>query len=192
MPDLLHPRAPLRWQGLLLVMTAALLTTAGLASPASGHALIRSTTPADGEEVGGAPTEVVLEFNEPVTANAGAVRIFDTDGQRVDEGDAQVVGAAELHVGLQPDLDDGTYIVSWRATSADAHPVHGAFVYSVGPAGEDIEAAIAEILQDDDDAAVQAAAAIARFCSTPRRCWPPVASPSSSGSTTARHPTGGR
>ncbi len=162
--ELLHRSgAPLRWQRLLLVMAAALLATAGLASPASGHALIRSTTPADSEEVDSAPTEVVLEFNEPVTANAGAVRVFDTDGQRVDEGDAQIVGEAELRVGLQPDLPDGTYIVSWRATSADAHPVHGAFVYSVGPAGEGDEAAIAEILQGDDDAGVQAAAASARF-----------------------------
>jgi copper transport protein len=153
----------MRWKRLLFATATAFLLSAGLALPASGHALIRATTPSDSEELDSAPTEVLLEFNEPVTANPGAVRVFDTDGERVDVGDAQVVGGTELRVGLQPDTPQGTYIVSWRATSADAHPVHGAFVYSVGPAGQGDETAIAEILQGDDDGTVQAVAAIARF-----------------------------
>ncbi|HEX5586397.1 MAG TPA: CopD family protein, partial [Acidimicrobiia bacterium] len=32
-----------------------------------------------------------------------------------------------------PDLDDGTYAVTWRVTSADAHPIEGAFTFQVGP-----------------------------------------------------------
>ena len=31
-----------------------------------------------------------------------------------------------------PKLDDGTYVVTWRVISADAHPVRGAFTFTVG------------------------------------------------------------
>jgi copper transport protein len=34
-----------------------------------------------------------------------------------------------------PKLDDGTYVVTWRVTSADAHPVQGAFTFQVGAKG---------------------------------------------------------
>ena len=34
-----------------------------------------------------------------------------------------------------PKVDDGTYVVTWRVTSADAHPVQGAFTFQVGAKG---------------------------------------------------------
>ena len=39
-----------------------------------------------------------------------------------------------MDVSLQPDLPNGTYVVSWRALSADSHPVSGGFVFVVGDA----------------------------------------------------------
>src|SRR5262249_39579473 len=35
-------------------------------------------------------------------------------------------------IGLPARLPDGTYVVSWHVISADSHPVHGAFYFSVG------------------------------------------------------------
>lgn len=145
----------------LLVLTAAIVLTGAVASPAFGHALIRSTTPADGEAVDTAPDTVSLEFNEPVTMSPGGVRVFNSESARVDEADASSTGNA-ASVTLQPDLPDGTYVVSWRALSADAHPVHGAFVFTVGE-GEADDALIAQILEGTSDTGMQAAAAALRF-----------------------------
>ena len=31
-----------------------------------------------------------------------------------------------------PKLDNGAYVVTWRVISADSHPVHGAFTFTIG------------------------------------------------------------
>ena len=31
-----------------------------------------------------------------------------------------------------PKLDNGTYVVTWRVTSADSHPIEGAYTFQVG------------------------------------------------------------
>ena len=135
-----------------------------MAAPASAHALVRSTTPADGEALDAAPTEVTIEFNESVSTSAGGVRVFNDSAQRVDLGDAATAeGKNEtITVGLQDGLTDGTYVVAWRALSADSHPVHGAFVFTVGDATPD-EALIGEILSGSSDAGLERIAAIIRF-----------------------------
>ena len=143
------------------MLTAALLLAAAVASPAFAHALIRSTTPSDGEAVQTSPEEVTLEFNEPVTMSPGGLRVFNSEGARVDEADATSTEKSAV-VSLQPDLADGTYVVSWRAVSADAHPVHGAFVFTVGD-GEADEAVIAQILEGTSDTGMQVTAAVLRF-----------------------------
>lgn len=143
------------------MLTAALVLAGGTAAPAFAHALIRSTTPADGEAVQTSPEAVTLEFNEPVTMAPGGVRVFNSEGARVDQADATSTDTA-ASVTLQPDLEDGTYVVSWRAVSTDAHPVHGAFVFTVGE-GEADDAVIAQILEGTSDTGMQVAAALLRF-----------------------------
>ena len=39
-----------------------------------------------------------------------------------------------MAIDLPPGLRDGTYVVAWRVISADSHPVHGAYIFSVGTA----------------------------------------------------------
>jgi len=41
----------------------------------------------------------------------------------------------EVAVGLEDDLENGTYTVAWRAISADSDPINGAFVFHVGERG---------------------------------------------------------
>ncbi len=149
----------------LVLVVAAVTALLGLAAaPASAHAILRATTPADGEELDAAPGDVTLEFNEPVSTTAGGVRVFNSKGVRVDQGDAETpTGSLEsVQVSLRPELPDGTYIVSWRALSADAHPVHGAFVFTAGEADAD-EAVIGQILQGASDTGWQTAATVLRF-----------------------------
>ena len=74
---------------------------------------------------------MTLTFSEDVSAELGGVRVLSSDGDRVDQG-AAVVDGAVVSVGLQGDLPDGTYVVSYRVVSADGHPVRGGSVFGVG------------------------------------------------------------
>jgi copper transport protein len=109
--------------GLLLVVVAA--------SPASAHASLTSIDPPDGARLDESPARVRLTFSEPVSADLGGVRVLDGGGAQVQVGAARVDGAA-VEIDLRPDLPDGTYVVSFRVTSADGHPVRGGSVFGVG------------------------------------------------------------
>lgn len=111
-----------------VVMALALLAGAG---PAAAHAHLLSVDPPDGTVLAESPAEVTLTFSEPVSADLGGVQVLDADGDRVEQGTAQVEGSV-VTIGVQPDLPDGTYVVSFRVISADGHPVRGGSVFGVG------------------------------------------------------------
>ena len=117
-----------------LAAAVALALGAALAapSPASAHALLLRTEPAPQTTVKTAPTSVKLFFSEPVEVTFGAIRVFDVNGTRVDPGTLHKVGnGSEVDVPLSG-IKDGTYTVTWRAVSADGHPVSGGFTFYVG------------------------------------------------------------
>ena len=106
---------------------AAPLTTA---SPASAHAVLRSTSPASGASLQTAPREVVLTFDEAPAAVGDVVQVTGPDGSVVSVGPPRIVGTT-VHQGLAPGLASGGYEVVWRVTSDDGHPVSNAFAFSV-------------------------------------------------------------
>lgn len=120
-------------------------------APASGHALVRTTEPVAESVAEQAPGRVVLRFTEPVEAAFGAIRVYDTAGRRVDEGDAgHVPGEADaVQVSLRDGLADGTYTVSWRVVSADGHPIGEAFLFHVGAPGADAEGALRRMVEGE-------------------------------------------
>lgn len=134
-----------RWAAAWVLAAAAVL--AGQA-PAAGHALLRTTEPAAEAILTAPPRQVVLRFSEPVEAAFGAVRVFDTDGRRIDDGRArhEPGDPRAVTVGLRPGLPDGTYTVSWRVVSADGHPVSAAFLFHVGAPGADASVALTDVL----------------------------------------------
>ncbi len=120
-------RSLVRLLGVVALVAGALLATA---APASAHADLVTSDPAPGAILTKSPASVDLEFTEPVAVANGAIRVFDTEGTRVDEG---VVEVADRIASLAlPTLDDGSYVVTWRITSDDGHPVTGAFTFQVG------------------------------------------------------------
>ncbi|HWL64796.1 MAG TPA: copper resistance protein CopC, partial [Actinomycetota bacterium] len=145
-------------------MVAVLLLWA--AAPARAHAIVESTEPAIDEVVPSAPSEIVMHFNEPVEVAFGAIRAYDTSGDRVDTADVDHVAgdATAVRVGLEPDLPDGTYTVTWRVISADSHVIQEAFVFHVGAPGQRPQGIAQEILrgQGTGDALVGALLGIAR------------------------------
>ena len=106
----------------------------GMATAASAHAGLVSTDPPSQAELTTSPTEIVLEFDEPVEAALGGIRLYDAQEHRLDVGEpAHVPGSdTKLQAPVEERLGNGLYVVTWRALSADSHPVSGAFTFQVG------------------------------------------------------------
>ena len=115
----------------------AIVIVLGLATPASAHAQLESTQPDQSSVLLTSPRQVVLRFGEPVEIDFGSIRVIGSKGNRVDEGGTHHPGGDShaVAISLPAHLPNGTYIVAWRVISADSHPVHGAFVFSVGTDG---------------------------------------------------------
>ncbi|GAB2960476.1 copper resistance CopC/CopD family protein [Saccharothrix stipae] len=118
-------------------LLVAVLAVAGwllLSAPqALAHAELAGSAPANGEHLASAPREVVLRFTEPVTLTRDGIAVLGRSGQRVETAPA-VAESTRVRVPLPDGLADGVYSVTWRVLSPDSHPVHGAFVFSVGAA----------------------------------------------------------
>jgi copper transport protein len=145
-----------RSAGRRLAAAAACALTATLAlvlgpARADAHAELLSTEPAAGEHLATAPDQVVLHFSEAVNLGDDLVKVLDSSGDEVDAGDPVHLDGERSSVALPlPELDDGSYVVSWRVISSDGHPVGGAFTFRVGDAsaaapGED-QALIDDVL----------------------------------------------
>lgn len=99
-----------------------------LAPPAGAHDELVSTTPRDGSGVP-APSQVILTFAEPVLPVGNRVDVSGPGGE-VASG-APMIQGSTLHQMLRPQLRTGGYRVTWRAVSADGHPVSGTFGFTV-------------------------------------------------------------
>ncbi len=125
-----------------------LLGVAATAGSAQAHADLQETSPGFDEVAGEQPERVVASFNEPVEINFGALRVFDTNGARVDDDDSDYVEGdrSSIAVGLRDDLAEGTYTATYRVISADAHVIEGAFVWHLGAPGAQPEGIGEELL----------------------------------------------
>lgn len=121
-----------------LIALAGGLALLGLACPAlaGAHATLEGSSPARGATLLREPRQVVFRFSETVEGSFGAVRVYDAQGRRVDQGDAfhpHGIGS-QLAVHLQPRLPDGTYTATYRVVSVDSHVVSSGVVFSIGQA----------------------------------------------------------
>jgi copper transport protein len=125
-----RPRAALTVIAMAVAML--LLPTA----KAWAHAELIETTPPNGAHLDKAPRQVVLRFSESVNPVRDGFRLLDGNGKTVAAPQAHGVtgDAARVSMALPASLSDGVYVINWRVVSADSHPIHGAFVFSVGKA----------------------------------------------------------
>ncbi|MEU9559898.1 copper resistance protein CopC [Streptomyces fumanus] len=117
-----------------MLVTSLVLLLLGGAGPASAHAALAATDPADGTVLRTAPRDITLTFTESVGLRDDSFRVLDPGGHRVRTGEAgHADGRSDTaRVTLPERLGTGTYTVAWRVVSADSHPVSGAFTFSVG------------------------------------------------------------
>ena len=156
----MSPLRLLRRAGVLVGLVVVLLGVA--TSPASAHSALESTDPAAGAVLDSAPDAIRLTFTEPVTVALGGVRVFDSEGDPVATDPPTKPANNEVRVGVRSALADGSYVVTWRVTSADTHPVQGAYTFQVGSAANatsrEIDALSDRLLAGQDGAGVVGAA----------------------------------
>src|SRR5690625_115355 len=163
-------RAAARALGVVLALCTAMALALLGAAPASAHAQLVETDPADGARLDQAPASVELTFNEHIEQIGSQVVITDAGGTEVQDGDPQIDGPT-LTQDLIDERPEGSYTVQWRVVSADGHPVSGEFTFEAAAAagadqqegdeaGEDSESGAAQNETEpeaaEDDAAADA------------------------------------
>jgi copper transport protein len=120
---------------LALALAGALVLAS--APAALAHAQLLGTYPQTGSTVAKQPGEVIFEFNQAVGGTLGAVRVYNAQGEEVDNLDVTHPEGRQhwMGVGLKSGLPDGTYTATYRVISADTHIVYGGLVFNIGHAG---------------------------------------------------------
>jgi copper transport protein len=118
-----------------MALAVAAAAAAVLVPSALAHSVLLETRPANDAVVQQSPGRVELRFNEPVEMSLGGIRVFDSQGNRVDADQVSPNNARRVGVDIEGELERGTYTVAWRAISADSDPISGAFVFHVQERG---------------------------------------------------------
>ena len=103
------------------------------ATQASAHAFLLSTVPPAGYTSPTAPSEIVLDFDEPVSAGSRPITLLDATG-RVQRLTALAPrdGGREIAARVGARLARGAYTVRWQVVSDDGDPISGSFGFGVG------------------------------------------------------------
>jgi copper transport protein len=120
----------------VLAGVLALVAVVLPAAPASAHASLVSTDPAEGAVLPQPPERITLTFDEPVSLSAAGARLYDASGDEVEVEAASRDRVVTAVVG--EDLADGTYVLTYRVVSADSHPIAGSLSFSVGAPSETV------------------------------------------------------
>jgi copper resistance protein C len=124
----------------MAVMAFSFATT----GPAFAHAHYDHSTPSIGQVLATAPQRIDIFTDSEMRRVAGANNIAVTaaDGSSVDDGNTVLDDANRQHfsVGLQPDLPNGRYVVSFKTLSdVDGDTDGGKFSFYVGAGPTDAQ-----------------------------------------------------
>lgn len=98
------------------------------ASQVMAHAVLVSSTPAQGERLGSSPVVMTLRFSEHVSKVVAT--LVGRDGQAIPLS-TEVFGD-QIAIRLMEPLPRGAYALNWRTVSEDGHPVAASIVFAVG------------------------------------------------------------
>ena len=110
-----------------IIITFVLSTL--LASGASAHSKVNTTTPPNLAELADVPTQVGLGFAKKIRLTKVEVT-HDTDPSVPIDLSGQTSFEQEFTLPL-PDQGGGTYLVEWRGLGMDGHAMQGEFTFEV-------------------------------------------------------------
>ncbi len=101
---------------------------------ASAHALLITSDPAPNAILEKSPLVVEMWVTEPVEAGFTRIKVLDSNGIQVQDGDTRIDPADPTHITVAlTSLPEGIYTVSWKALSIlDGHITTGTFPFAVG------------------------------------------------------------
>jgi len=122
------------------------LLLVGMVTAVSAHdAVVIKSTPANGEVLAKAPTDVTAWFEEELISGESSMSVFNTQGVQVDNGDGGVDLNDPDHASMivtLPLLPDGSYTVQWHAALLDGDASDGAFAFAIGEGQTVVPAAV--------------------------------------------------
>jgi methionine-rich copper-binding protein CopC len=115
--------------------TLALLATLAFTPMASAHSALVGSDPANGASVSAGPPTVTLTFNEPLQESFPALTVVGPDRNYWQDGEPTVTGRT-VSTQLRELGPAGEYLINYRVTSADGHPVEGQLSFTLTTAGQ--------------------------------------------------------
>lgn len=123
--------------GLVLALVVAMVA-ASAPNIVFAHAAYERSVPGADSVIAALPERLDIWFTQELFRRAGAntITVTGPDGQRVDNGEAEVDSAdrTRLSIALLPSPAQGVYTVAWASLSAiDGDPAEGSFTFTVVP-----------------------------------------------------------
>ena len=100
---------------------------------AAAHPFTEETSPNLSSNAPVGVSEVIVYFSEPVELDFSSVKVYDTNGNQIDNKDTSYHEGENSLIVTTPPLEDGVYTVATKVLSkVDGHLVPGAFLFAVG------------------------------------------------------------
>src|SRR5919112_2825677 len=99
------------------------------------HPIVTDSNPKQFQSLENAPDKVVVYFSEPIVLQYSQISVIDSEGNRVDNGNAESYNgdSSTISVPLKSDLSQGTFTINTKVLSAvDGHVVSASIVFSIG------------------------------------------------------------
>ena len=119
-------------------LALATVATLAIATPASAHDQLISSTPAVDERLAAAPETITMTFSGELlvlddSLTGAVVLVVDASGTDWVSGDVTVDGRT-VTAPLAPGMPAAGYQVRWQVVSEDGHPIAGVVPFTVGDA----------------------------------------------------------
>ena len=100
---------------------------------AYGHPFLLDSEPSQGQNAAVGTTQIITHYSEAVEINFSELKIYDSNGNQVDNRDTTYYNAESSLVITTSPLEDGVYTIASKVLSkVDGHLVHAAIIFGVG------------------------------------------------------------
>jgi len=117
---------------------AFLILVIGVPS-AYAHPFLLDSEPSQAVNAPIGTTQIITKYSEAVEIDFSELKVFDSNGNQIDNGDIAYYEGESSLVITTPPLEDGTYTVTSKVLSkVDGHLVRAAIIFGVGEAQVDV------------------------------------------------------
>ena len=121
-----------------LLLLSFLILMIGIPS-AYAHPFLLDSEPGQAEKAPVGTTQIVTYYSEAIEIDFSELRVFDSDGNKIDNLDTAYYDGENSLVITTPPLEDGVYTVTSKVLSKiDGHLVQAAIIFGVGEAQVDL------------------------------------------------------